>query len=163
MSKENTNKKLPAKEPTKKLSNATCKEIAAKVASDHKGLQKPQLLHRKPTETDPNKILYKDYQGKKIDIAKKLIVKWVAGDEPYSWRRVVKDVTFSCDFTKLDRIPTKADVERELRDDLHDIEAAGWSFCEEDAYGELLKDIERMLGHSMIAACTRGSRTSTSR
>lgn len=133
-----------------KLNHEICKKIAQKVADDHKGQPKPQLLHKvvkKNNEEIINKFL-EGLKGKNEVISKKFVVCWMQNE--HSWERVVLTATFAVDFTGFDHTPTEKDLEVQLIKQIKDWENRGWRFTEEDAYNDLIIDIERVLGHAHI-------------
>lgn len=121
-----------------------CKKIAAKVAAQHVGQEKPQLLHRKPTEEQ----MLASLKGKVTEIMHVNGVRW--RDPGDGWGRETCGFKITVDFTKLDRAPTKDEVVKSIQNDLDDIANHGWYFTEEAARKALVRDIERQMGHMVI-------------
>lgn len=125
-------------------------KIAAKVAEDHKGLPKPQLLQKVTKETDPRKILLPNLKHKKTTVYRES-VRWVQKNpKHFIWERESGPITFELDFTKWEHIPTKYEYDSIVFDNLEIIKSKGYSFSEEEAYDRLLIDIEKKLGETMI-------------
>lgn len=143
----NKNKAPSVTKNVEKLNHETCKKIAQKVADDHKGSPKPQLLHKVVKPEDPSKVLYPHHKGKKINAGDVLTVCWMPMGERWKWERDVMPITFILDFTKLNRVPTKADADKQIAEQIKMWRKRGRFFSEEEAYRDFIVDVERVIGH----------------